>query len=305
MNSRTAVRANDGKVISTLCSEEIMLGTAALRALFLVIGIAMLGAAGAHAQTAAAPDGADGARVEEIARQHFQLGRAQYESGQFREAAASFERAHELSKREVLWYNIYLAYRDAGDNAKAAEALRNYLTGVEQMDNRAHLEARLASLDRLVQEEQAREEQARAAEAAGRGAEPAQSAEPAATSDQPAEPPPADESPSIVPYVLLGVGGAMMIGGVVTGLMASSKHSELEEQCPNNPCDASLQDLADEGQTLALTADVLLFGGIAVAATGGVLWFLNRNASSDGEQPVAAAVGCGPRGCAGRVRVAF
>jgi tetratricopeptide (TPR) repeat protein len=303
------VRANDDKVTGTPYSEEIMLGTAALRALCLVIGIAMLGAAGARGQTVTAPDaadGADGARVEEIARQHFQLGRAQYESGQFRDAAASFERAHELSKRDMLWYNIYLAYRDAGDNAKAAEALRNYLTRVEQVDNRGHLEARLASLDRLVQEEQARKEQARAEAAASGVAEPAQAAEPAATGDQPAEPPPAGESPSIVPYVLLGVGGAMMIGGVVTGLMASSKHSELEEQCPNNPCDASLQDLADDGQTLALTADVLLFGGIAVAATGGVLWFLNRNASGgSGEQPVAAAVGCGPRGCAGRVRVAF
>jgi tetratricopeptide (TPR) repeat protein len=287
----------------TLSIEEIM------RALALIALLAAPVAAHAQAPAKASVPATEGAAGnEELARQHFQLGRAQYESGQFRDAAASFERAHELSQREMLWYNIYLAYRDVGDNAKAATALRNYLTRVEQVENRAQLEARLANLDRLVQQEQERAKQEQANEQAAADQQVQTEAEASdsraavdAASADPSEP---AASPSIVPYVLMGVGGAMMVGGVVTGLMASSKHGELEEQCPDSPCDPSLQDLADEGQTLALTADILLFGGLAVAATGGVLWFLDRG-SARSDEPVAASMSCGLRGCGARVRMSF
>jgi tetratricopeptide (TPR) repeat protein len=276
--------------------------------LALSLGLAFGGAGGARAQAAAPADQATD--TEQVARQHFQLGRAQYESGSFREAATSFERAYELSKREVLWYNIFLAYRDAGDNAKAAEALRNYLTRVEQIDTRAQLEARLASLERLVQEEEQRKQQQAQQQQQtpdSTSQEPAQEQTPQQqVADELALKPTAERSPSIVPYILMGVGGAMIIGGVVTGAMASSKHGELEDQCPDNRCDdPSLKSVADEGKTLALVADILLFGGIAAAGTGGVLWFLNNNQSSSEEAPVSAALSCGPRACGGRVGLRF
>ena len=246
---------------------------------------------------------------EEVARQHFQLGRAQYENGAFREAALSFEHAYELSHREVLWYNIFLAYRDAGDNAKAANALRNYLTRVEKVDTRPQLEARLASLERLVQEEEQRKQQqaqAQAQQAEAQEQAPQPEAAPESVSPTDAPPPEAKKSPSIVPFVLMGVGGAMIIGGVVTGAMASSKQSELEDNCMDKVCDPKLQSLADEGKTLAVVTDVLLFGGIAAAGTGAVLWFLNNNDSSSEESaPVSATLSCGPKACGGRVGLRF
>jgi len=263
-----------------------------------------LGSTGSALAQAPAETPTSQAESEQVARQHFQLGRVQYESGSFREAAQSFERAYELSKREVLWYNIFLAYRDAGDNANAATALRNYLTRVEQIDTRPQLEARLASLERLVQEEEQRKQREQE--------QPTESGQPTAQPETPEQQVAAElrpeaavkQSPSIVPYIVMGVGGAMIIGGVVTGAMASSKHSELEEKCPDSMCDASLQSLADEGKTLALVADVLLFGGIAAAGTGAVLWFLNNNQSSE-ESAVNAAVSCGPGACGGRVGLRF
>jgi tetratricopeptide (TPR) repeat protein len=288
-----------------------MRGTSALRAVALSIVIAFGTQLAARAQAPVeqkAADSADAAQAEEIARQHFQLGRAQYENGAFRDAAASFERAYELSKRDVLWYNLYLAYRDAGDSVKAATALRNYLTRVEEVENRAQLEARLESLDRIVAEaqERAQREQARAASEVATSEQPeTQPGQPEATRAAP-EAPREAAGPSIVPYVVMGAGGAMVIAGVVTGVMASAKHSELEEQCRDRRCDPSLQGLADEGQTLALTADILLFGGIAVAATGGVLWWLDRaESSSEPERPVDATVTCGLRACGARVRLTF
>jgi tetratricopeptide (TPR) repeat protein len=247
-----------------------------------------------EAQQAAEPESAE--TTEEVARQHFQLGRAQYASGNFKEAAESFERAYKLSKREMLWYNIYLAFRDLGDNKKAADALRNFLTRVPDVDNRAQLEARLASLDRQVQEEEGhqKEEEALRQQAAAEQAQGSQQVAltTASSHDTATEPPP---KRSIVPYVLMGSGGALIVGGVIFGVMSSSKYSELESKCPNHTCDPSFKSLASQGKTFALVSDLLLFGGIGVAASGGVLWFLNR--SSHSEQSQALNLSCGPYGC--------
>jgi tetratricopeptide (TPR) repeat protein len=286
---------------------------AALSIIVLGLSTLAVGAERAHAQAATpAPVAAsDTAQAEEMARQHFQLGRAQYQSGQFREAASSFEQAYALSKREVLWYNIYLAHRDAGANKQSAIALRNYLERVPELENRAQLEARLESLDRIVAQEEQREreasERATAEQQAAASAESEQASEAPVEAVQPTESSKPEESPSILPFVLMGTGGAMVIGGVVVGAMASSKHSELEEKCGDGPCDRSLKSLADEGKTLALTADIMLFGGLAVAGTGAVLWLLDSTAdsSSEEQEPVRAALSCGPRACNGSVAVSF
>ena len=274
-------------------------------------------AAPAHAQAAASTDAAtaeaaaDPAQAEAMARQHFSLGRTQYDAGAFSDAASSFEQAYALSKREVLWYNIYLAHRDAGNNEQAAIALRNYLERVPELENRSQLEARLQSLERIVTEEKQRErdaadravaDQQRQAAADVQAQQDTSAAVTAAEHDPGEKPEP---SRSIVPYVLMGMGGAMVVGGAVTGAMASSKHSELEEKCGKGPCDASLKGLADEGKTLALTADILLFGGIAAAVGGGVWWLLDSSSDGGAERPVRAALSCGPRACNGSVAVTF
>ena len=48
--------------------------------------------------------------------------------------------------------------------------------------------------------------------------------------------------------------------------------------------------------------DVLLFGGIAVAGTGVVLFFLDQGADSDG---ATAGFACVPGACAGNIAVKF
>jgi tetratricopeptide (TPR) repeat protein len=283
----------------------------------LALCCAPLAAGSVRAQAAQAPtatpapavsgDASDPAQAEELARQHFQLGRAQYQNGAFSDAAASFEQAYALSKREMLWYNIYLAHRDAGNNKQSAIALRNYLERVPELENRGQLEARLESLDRIVAQEEQREREAseRAAAAQQSDGEDEQTAPAPVQVAQQSPTVKREESSSIVPYILMGVGGAMVIGGVVVGAMAAGKHSELEEKCGTPPCDKSLESLAEDGKTLNLTADILIFGGIAAAATGGVLWFLDSSDDSASEEPVRAAVSCGPGACNGHIAVSF
>src|SRR6187401_2652142 len=68
-----------------------------------------------------------GLSSDEEARMRFELGRRYYDTGRFADAAAEFAEAHRLSGRMELLYNLFLAYRDAGDDVHAAETLRLYL----------------------------------------------------------------------------------------------------------------------------------------------------------------------------------
>ena len=79
---------------------------------------------------------------------------------------------------------------------------------------------------------------------------------------------PANQRWWLWPVVVGGAGAALMLGGVATGVMASSKQKELDDKCKDGVCDPKLQATADSGKTLALVTDVLLIGGGAALATG-------------------------------------
>ncbi len=266
---------------------------------------------------------------EERARAAFRLGRAHYDNGDFVKAAKEFERAFELSGKYQLLYNVYLAYRDANMTKQAADALRGYLDNTEDVPNRAQLAAKLRALEKALKEKEQRAptpkppvqpEPEPAEQPAEEPAEP-QEAEPEPTEEvtEPAEAPaeeaePQDEAESggtnLVPFILMGSGGAMIVGSIITGVMASSAQGELEDKCPNKQCPPdedldALKDTQSQGETMAIVTDVLLFGGIAVAGTGLVLFLLGGAEEEPASEGVTAGLGCSPTGCAGAVRVPF
>ncbi len=69
-------------------------------------------------------------------------------------------------------------------------------------------------------------------------------------------------------FVAVGVGGAAVIGGVVTGLMAKGKESDATDQCLNKVCPDSAGSDFDSASTLATVTNVLLIGGGVIAAAG-------------------------------------
>jgi hypothetical protein len=103
-------------------------------------------------------------------------------------------------------------------------------------------------------------------------------------------------------WIIAAVGGAMIAGGVITGVMTLGVQSDLDERCPVvgevRMCSGEFEDDRDGGETLALVTDLLLFGGIAVGALGAVLAL--SLGGGDGAESATAA--CGPGGCALRVR---
>lgn len=244
------------------------------------------------------------ATPENQAREAFERGRIHYDNGEFAKASVAFEEAYKLSGREGLLYNLYLAYRDANEQEKAAEALRQYLARVEVIENRAQLEARLKALDEGIAQRKAAE----AAEAAERERAAAAAVAPAAAASQaPAQA--AEPAPGrwwLVPVSVMGAGGALMLGSIATGVMANNKAKELEDGCEGDNCKPELKSTADSGKTLAMVTDVLLFGGLATAAVGGVLLLLKKpKKSPSADTAPAASLACTRAGCAGSVALRF
>lgn len=219
-----------------------------------------------------APADAELARELE-AKHHFQLGSTFYDSGRFREAAEEFDEAYRLSGRPELLYNLYVAYRDAGQLADAVEALSAYLKAVPNAPDRINLKARLESLEAQLA---ARREQEAAAPQPDQP--PALSAQ-----EQVSDAPPVR---SVVPWVLMGAGSALVVASIGTGLAAKSGSDELAEVCNDDrECPASEQDTIDRTRRLAITTDALWASGAAVAVTGLVLWLTG---ALDRERPPAA-----------------
>lgn len=297
--------------------------------------VCMLFASGGVARAQASPAAASAAEGEEKARAHFRLGRAYYENGDFTQAAAEFEAAYKISQRAQLLYNIYLAYRDANDTRHSAEALRQYLQLEKEVENRGQLEARLAALDRSLAEDEAKP----APMAATAAPSPTSAAQNGTAS--PDNPPPiaasADIAPSqsmaqtvaipadsrpapdhTLPIVLMAAGGALVVGSVVTGVLTLKKRGDLatvETQCKKlGTCNmlspervAELDAKRSSGQTLAVVTDILLFGGLAVAATGAALFLFSPGRADERPegQRASLSVACMPGACAGRLDLAF
>jgi hypothetical protein len=85
-------------------------------------------------------------------------------------------------------------------------------------------------------------------------------------------------------FVLLGVGGAGIITGGVTGMLAISKKSDLD--CPEKRCSGKDADELDSAKTLALVSTIGFGAGILSAGIGTVLLLTSSGST---EQHASAA----------------
>lgn len=275
-------------------SQQVACGLRAARRAYIVAFVAFaatlaLSADAAHADTS---------KNDEEARVHFRLGTAYYDSGRFAQAAQEFKQAYELSKRPELLYNLFLAYRDAGEVANAAAALRQYLSDAPNVEERGKLEARLEALEKLLENQPAQPATSSEPEPAPTqqaSTEPAPAAQPPAA---PAEPPPARLT--WLPWTLIGAGGALVVGGVVSGALAAKDQNTLEQDCPpGGTCSLSareVEDLKSSGSTKAVVADALWIPGAVVAAVG-VTFLFWQPWNKHAEAGAPLSVSCGRTGC--------
>jgi hypothetical protein len=91
-------------------------------------------------------------------------------------------------------------------------------------------------------------------------------------------PPAATGSNNTLSYVLLGVGGAGLLVGSITGMMAIQKEGELD--CPEKKCSGTDIDKLDSARTMALVSTIGFGVGLAAGAVGTVLLFTNKSDES-------------------------
>ncbi|NLE85149.1 MAG: hypothetical protein GX607_02005 [Myxococcales bacterium] len=91
-------------------------------------------------------------------------------------------------------------------------------------------------------------------------------------------PPPSDlperSAPStqrFLGYVSVGLGGALLTAGAITGVLALGKEKDLQQRCPGGRCPPGERETLDEAHTLATTASFATIGGAAFGLTGLVL----------------------------------
>ena len=109
----------------------------------------------------------------------------------------------------------------------------------------------------------------------------------------PAAPPsPAEHKRSQVPmWVAFGAGGAGLLVGTVTGILALKKHSDLAEVCDGEKCPQSHEDEVNSYYALGTTSGIGFGVGVAGITTGIVL-LVTGNKS---EKPKTATTGVVPR----------
>ncbi|MBN2673404.1 MAG: hypothetical protein JXX29_17100 [Deltaproteobacteria bacterium] len=76
------------------------------------------------------------------------------------------------------------------------------------------------------------------------------------------------------------LGGALLIGGGITGIVAISKQKELDENCIDGVCyGGGTQEIEDSRNRLEVATDVLLGSGLAFAVTGVILLIAGKKKS--------------------------
>jgi tetratricopeptide (TPR) repeat protein len=211
------------------------------------------------------------ARAENVseAREHFRLGSKLYDLQRYDEAALEYERAYVLKEDPALLFNIGQAYRFAGSPAKAIGAYRAFLRRTPRAPNRVEVEARIAEMQRVLDEQQAREALQHREEPKP---EPTVETPPAPAPSEPTPaPPPAVEHrrPLKLAGIVTAAGGLALV--VAGAALEGVAHGDADSF--NRPGMGAVFDAGAESRikTFETTGWVLIGVGAAALAGGATL----------------------------------
>ena len=129
----------------------LSVGVALSLSAWLIAGPARAQSAGARSGSGVrTPNAAQAAATELEARNLFEAGEVVFTAGRYADALDYFQRAHALSGRPALLYNIALCHDRLRDDEIAIGAYERYLAAVPAAPNRDEVEGRLAALRAAV-----------------------------------------------------------------------------------------------------------------------------------------------------------
>ncbi|MGE0791108.1 MAG: tetratricopeptide repeat protein [Sandaracinaceae bacterium] len=230
---------------------------------------------------------AQSAASEQQAHDLFDQGRAEYDAGRFAEASQLFRRAYLLTPRYPLLYNIGQAELRAGRDASALEAFESFLRVADADDaRRPEVTERVRILRSM-------------------GVAPTEGGE----APRDSHPPPPDDgggSNAVSPrpggssdagggggspagWIVLGVGGAVLVAGAVLMGVAASDTGSVTDA----PDGSMWPDIESKANTInAMWGAGLALGIVGVVAVGvGLAWGI---ADSSGGEGASAQLRVGP-----------
>jgi len=239
-----------------------------------------------------APCDASKVTKADIDRAHtvFLSGKQYLEESNYDKAISYFKDAYSIDcSVHAMLPIIATAYERKGDKAEAVRALEEYTKRAPNAPDHDVIERRIRNLkDQLAREPPPASATASAPAPSASAAPPpsaAASAEAVPTSSAsaavPPPTPPPSEAPaggeSALPWVLVGVGGAAAVTGVVLYAVGSPDLSNADKACPDRHCNSpSAVSQGNSARDLVNVGGGLIGGGLAVAAAG-LLWhFLEK-----------------------------
>lgn len=255
-----------------------------LTALALLLGTALaipaIAQTGTVTQYAACPDPPPKMSQAEQDAAHvvFLAGKVAYDEGDYTKAVESFKDAYRRDCSKVALLNfIARAYEAKGDKAEAVNALETYLKRNPKAEDAESVRRRIDNLKAQIAAQPTVTATGTAtATATGTGTATA----PTATSTSTAAPP--ERGHTAGPWVVVGVGGAALVPGIILTIVGQGKYGSATDGCkraPNgdlipNSCpiaDAEVTRRQDSGLLLRGFGIGLLAGGVALIA-GGLIW---------------------------------
>ncbi|HEY3237283.1 MAG TPA: tetratricopeptide repeat protein, partial [Polyangiaceae bacterium] len=183
---------------------------------------------------------------QERARRHYDAARSYYDVGKYEDAAREFRSAYELSGRPHLLKNVATALERAGSFAESAQALEEYLRLQPDAEDRRSVEIHIKQLqERAKKQESSAEAQTQGGTSQKANKPPAEPVNPPAAQGAASAEPDKHEKSQLPAWLLIGAGGALGAGALVTGLMSHSKFQDLESKCTNNVCPSDLRSERD------------------------------------------------------------
>jgi hypothetical protein len=251
----------------------------------------------------AACTGKPSASDSEAAHSAFLLGKRFFDEADYGSAIHNFVDAYKLdcTKTELLTI-IARANELSGNKAEAVHALETYLTRAANIapEDKNQIQKRIDNLKAQL----AAQTSAVVAPVPAPVPTPVATTPPPPLSGSTAPPPPPPEARhhTAGPWVVTGIGAALLIGGGVTWIIGHGKYTTAQDKCPNQACtDPSVESDGNTGHTMMLAGGGLFVGGVVVAG-GGLLWhFLEpTGAGSETKAAIRPDFGPGYAGLSGR-----
>lgn len=211
----------------------------------------------ALAPTASAQPTSEGGDAE--ARALFEAGQVAFREGRFEDALTDFQHAYDRSPRPLLLFNIGTAADRLRRDAVALDAFERYLAAMPEATNAVEVRARIDVLRDAV---------ARAS-----------ADEPPDTAPEPtAEEPPSAAASDPTPWIVTGVGGAVLVAGAVLLGLGMADAAAVTNAAQGSDW-SSVAGAYDRAEPLSI-AGIAALGAGGAAVIAGIVWGATSGGSS-------------------------